>query len=162
MATIETALQIAAKAHAGQRDKEGVPYILHPLRVMHRVQGEAAQIVAVLHDVVEDTPVTLDDLRAAGFAADILAAVERVTHRREVPYEEYVIGCAADPVARQVKLADLEDNSLLSRAMLRRDREAGDLARMRRYTLAYKFLTGQLSQSEYRAWAADDAGSRPA
>jgi guanosine-3',5'-bis(diphosphate) 3'-pyrophosphohydrolase len=57
MATIEKALQIAAKAHEGQKDKEGLPYILHPLRVVHRVQGEEAQIVAVLHDVIEDTSV---------------------------------------------------------------------------------------------------------
>ena len=63
MATIEKALQIAAQAHEGQKDKEGQPYILHPLRVMSRVEGEEAQIVAILHDVVEDTTVTLDDLR---------------------------------------------------------------------------------------------------
>jgi (p)ppGpp synthase/HD superfamily hydrolase len=79
MATIEQALQIAAKAHEGQRDKEGQPYVLHPLRVMMTVEGEGAQIVAVLHDVVEDTSVTLDDLRQAGFSEGVLAAVECVT-----------------------------------------------------------------------------------
>jgi hypothetical protein len=162
MATLEKALEIAARAHAGQRDKDGVAYILHPLRVLQRVSGEAAQIVAVLHDVVEDTPVTLADLRAAGFSPDVLAAVECVTHAREEPYAEYVIRCRDNLIAKQVKLADLEDNSLLSRAMLRRDREAADLARFRKYTLSYKFLTGQLGEDEYRAWMAEGAaGGQP-
>jgi hypothetical protein len=155
MATLEKALEIAAGAHAGQRDKEGLPYILHPLRVMHRMTGESAQIVAILHDVVEDTPVTIADLREAGFSPEIIAAIECVTHSKQEPYAEYVIRCRANPLAKQVKLADLEDNSLLSRAMLRRDREVTDLARFRRYTMAYKFLTGQLAEDEYRAWMAD-------
>ena len=154
MATLEKALEIAARAHAGQRDKEGLPYILHPLRVMHRVTGESAQIVAILHDVVEDTSVTIADLRSAGFSPDIVAAIECVTHSKEEPYAEYVIRCRANPLARQVKVADLEDNSLLSRAMLRRDREVTDLARFRRYTMSYKFLTGQLGEDEYRSWMA--------
>jgi hypothetical protein len=161
VATLEKALEIAAQAHAGQRDKEGLPYILHPLRVMHRVSGEAAQLVAVLHDVVEDTSVTLDELKEAGCSSEVVAAVALVTHHREEPYAEYVIRCRGNPLARQVKLADLEDNSLLSRAILRQDREASDLARLRRYTLSYKFLTGQLAEDEYRRWmaaAAQDAG----
>jgi guanosine-3',5'-bis(diphosphate) 3'-pyrophosphohydrolase len=161
VATLEKALEIAARAHSGQRDKEGLPYILHPLRVMSRVNGEPAQIVAVLHDVVEDTSVTLDDLRAAGFTPEVIEAVTCVTHRREEPYAEYVIRCRDNPLARQVKLADLEDNSLLSRAILRRDREAGDLARLRRYTLSYKLLTGQLGVDEYRAWMATGTGGSP-
>lgn len=156
MATLEKALEIAARAHAGQKDKEGLAYILHPLRVMHRVSDEAARIVAVLHDVVEDTSVTLDDLRAAGFSDEVMAAVACVTHARHEPYAEYVVRCRNNPIARQVKLADLEDNSLLSRAILRRDREAKDVARLRRYTLAYKFLTDQLTEDAYREWMAGD------
>jgi len=150
MATIEKALAIAAKAHEGQKDKEGLPYILHPLRVMQGVRGEEAQIVAVLHDVVEDTDVTLADLRAAGFSEPVLAAVECVTHLRGQPYADYVVRCKANPVARQVKLGDLEDNSRLSRAILRAERMQADLARMRRYVLSYKFLTDQISEAEYR------------
>ncbi len=114
MATLEKALQIAAKAHEGQKDKEGLPYILHPLRVMGHVEGSDAQIVAVLHDVVEDTAVTLDDLRAAGFGETVLAAVACVTHRKDQPYADYVIGCKDNPVARQVKLGDLADNCRLA------------------------------------------------
>lgn len=155
MATIEKALQIAAKAHEGQRDKEGLPYILHPLRVMAAVAGEDAQIVAVLHDVIEDTPVTADDLRAAGFSPPVVAAVVRVTHRKGEPYADYVVGCRADDVARRVKLADLADNTRLDRTILRPDRVAHDLARVRRYLLSYKFLTDQITEDEYRALMAE-------
>lgn len=150
MASIEKALQIAALAHEGQKDKEGLAYILHPLRVMSRVNGEEAQIVAILHDVVEDTPVSIDDLEAAGFNEVVLEALECVTHQQEESYADYVVRCKANAIARQVKLADLEDNTLLSRTILRRDRLQGDLARIHRYALAYKFLTDQISETEYR------------
>src|SRR5205823_8876269 len=96
MATIEKALQIAAQAHEGQKDKEGLPYILHPLRAMLRVQGEEAQIVAVLHDVIEDTSVTADDLLRAGFGEEVVAAVLCVTHRKDESYADYVVRCKAN------------------------------------------------------------------
>jgi (p)ppGpp synthase/HD superfamily hydrolase len=150
MATIEKALEIAAQAHAGQKDKEGLPYILHPLRVLNGVEGEEAQIVAVLHDVVEDTTVTLDDLRRAGFSETVLAAVQCVTHGNDEPYAEYVVRCKANAIARQVKLADLHDNARLSRLILRPQRLQPDLARLHRYVLSYKFLTDQLSEEQYR------------
>src|SRR5277367_503519 len=108
MATIEKALQIAAKAHEGQKDKEGQPYILHPLRAMMSVEGEEAQIVAVLHDVIEDTPVTADDLRQAGFSIQIITAVLCVTHQKNTSYADYVVRCKGNEIARQVKLADLK------------------------------------------------------
>ncbi len=155
MATIETALQMAAKAHAGQKDKDGQPYILHPLRVMHAVKGLEAQIVAILHDVVEDTSVTMEDLQAAGFSQTILNGVRCVTHGKDESYADYVVRCKADPIGRQVKLADLEDNARLPRLLLRPDRLEGDLKRMRKYTLAYKFLTDQLTEADYRRLMAD-------
>src|SRR5438067_1825361 len=158
MATIERALQIAAGAHEGQRDKEGLPYILHPLRVMMSVEGEEAQIVAVLHDVVEDTPVTPDELRQAGFSENVLAAVACVTHRKDEPYADYVVRCKANEVARRVKLADLGDNSRLDRTILRPQRLRQDLARIRRYALSYKFLTDQITEEQYRALMAEDGG----
>ena len=150
MATLEKALQIAAKAHEGQTDKEGLPYILHPLRVMGHVEGSDAQIVAVLHDVVEDAAVTLDDLRNAGFGETVLAAVACVTHRKHTPYADYVIGCKNNPVARQVKLGDLADNCRLDRSILRPRLLDRDLARIHRYFLSYKFLTDQITEAEYR------------
>jgi len=151
MATIEKALQIAARAHEGQKDKEGLPYILHPLRAMMNVAGEEAMIVAVLHDVVEDTSVTIDDLRQAGFSEPVLAAVLCVTHRREESYAEYVVGCKANPIARGVKLADLQDNSRLDRTILRPQRIDADVARLRKYFLSYKFLTDQITEQQYRS-----------
>jgi (p)ppGpp synthase/HD superfamily hydrolase len=141
---------MAAAAHAGQQDKEGLPYITHPLRVMARVDAGDAQIVAVLHDVVEDTDTTLDDLRQAGFSEAILDAVARVTHDKQEPYADYVVRCKHHPLARQVKLADLEDNSQMKRALLRVDRVEGDLARIHRYVLSYKFLTDGVAEADYR------------
>jgi len=151
MATIEKALQIAAQAHQGQKDKEGLPYILHPLRVMSHVEGEEAQIVAVLHDVVEDTKVTLDDLRRAGFSEPVSAAVQCVTHRKDEPYADYVVGCKHNPIARQVKLGDLADNCRLDRSILRPQQLQRDLARIHRYFLSYKYLTDQITEEEYRS-----------
>src|SRR5262245_33479920 len=119
MATIEKALQIAAKAHDGQKDKEGRPYILHAIRVMMGCPDPDAQIVGVMHDVVEDTAVTHEELAAAGFSPEVLAAIRLVTHAKNEPYADYVVRCKANRLARQVKLADLTDNSRLDRTMLR-------------------------------------------
>ena len=150
MATIEKALQIAAKSHEEQKDKEGLPYILHPLRVMMSVEGEQAQIVAVLHDVIEDTTVTADDLRQARFSEQVVAAVLCVTHRKDETYADYVVRCKSNEVARRVKLADLEDNSRLDRTILRPQRFEADVARLRKYFLSYKFLTDQITEQQYR------------
>ena len=151
MATIEKALQIAAKAHEGQKDKEGLPYILHPLRAMMSVQGEEAQIVAVLHDVIEDTSVTADDLRRAGFSEQVVAAVLCVTYRKDESYADYVVRCKGNEVARRVKLADLADNWRLDRTILRPQRFEADVARLRKYILSYKYLTDQITEEQYRS-----------
>ncbi len=115
MNPLESAIAIAVRAHAGQADKSGQPYILHPLRVMFRCQTDEQRIVAVLHDVIEDTSVTADDLRSQGFSEAILAALDCVTKRDGESYEAFVERAAANPIARQVKLADLEDNMDLRR-----------------------------------------------
>ncbi len=151
MATIEKALQIAAKAHEGQTEKDGQPYILHPLRVMNSVEGEEAKIAAVLHDVIEDTEITEEDLRREGFSETVLAAVLCLTHRKSEPYADYVVRCKGNDIARRVKLADLEDNARPSRALLRPDWIEPDLARLQKYVLAYKFLTDMLTEAQYRA-----------
>lgn len=150
MATLEKAVEIAARAHAGVLDKQGQPYLLHPLRVMLGVAAGDAQIVAVLHDVVEDTDLTLDDMRAAGFSSAVVEALDLVTHRKDQPYSEYVIACKPNALARQVKLADLRDNAGLDRLLLREEKFAGDSARMHKYVLAYRFLTDQLGLQDYR------------
>lgn len=150
MGTIERALEIAAKAHAGAKDKEGEPYILHPIRVMMGVEGEAARIVGVLHDVVEDTEVTIDDIKSEGFSDEVIVALSLVTHAADQPYADYVIACKANDMARQVKLSDLRDNSSLNRMLLRPKKIQSDFARMRKYLLSYRFLKDEISEADYR------------
>jgi hypothetical protein len=144
---------------AQEHGKRRVRAIL-PLTITHRSldlwkgshwpEGEEAKIVAVLHDAIEDTSVTEDDLRREGFGESVIAAVLCVTHRKDESYADYVVRCQGNEVARQVKLADLEDNSRPSRAILRPDRLEPDLDRLRKYILAYKFLTGLMTEEQYR------------
>lgn len=113
--TLERAIAIAATAHEGQVDKGANPYILHPLKVMLRVTTLEERIVAVLHDVVEDCGISLDDLRKEGFSEVVLTAIESVTKVPGESYEAFVERAAQNPIGRVVKLADLEENSDLSR-----------------------------------------------
>lgn len=116
MSTLERAVAIAAEGHAGQVDKAGAPYILHPLRLMLAVGTNDERIVAVLHDVVEDCPGwTFDRLRVEGFADHVIAALDSVTKRDGEDYIAFVLRAAVNPVGRQVKLADLADNCDLTR-----------------------------------------------
>ncbi len=110
MATLEHALLIAALAHAGQKDKAGQPYILHPLRMMLKLDDEPARMVALLHDVLEDTSITLDALREAGFAEDILQAVQVLTRQPGESRMEAARRAAEQPLTLRVKLADNADN----------------------------------------------------
>ncbi|QOV89932.1 HD domain-containing protein [Humisphaera borealis] len=151
MAELETAIRIAVTAHAGQTDKSGAPYITHPLRLMSMVESDEAKCAAVLHDVVEDTPVTLADLRREGLSDAVLEAVACLTHAKEQPYVDYVIRCKANPIARQVKIADLIDNSRPERAMLRPAMIDRDLARIARYLLSHRFLSNGITEAEYRS-----------
>lgn len=109
---VEAALLVALHAHARQVDKSGVPYILHPVRVMlYSPPDETHQAAALLHDVVEDTPITLDDLREWGFPEDVLRAVDHLTQQKgDETHADYVSRCALDPIACAVKYADLKDN----------------------------------------------------
>jgi GTP diphosphokinase / guanosine-3',5'-bis(diphosphate) 3'-diphosphatase len=115
MSTLERAIAIAAEAHAGQRDRAGEPYILHPLKVMLRVAGESERIAAVLHDVVEDSSVTLDALSEKGFAPEVLSAVDALTKRTGESRLDAAKRAAANPIARRVKLADNAENMDMSR-----------------------------------------------
>jgi (p)ppGpp synthase/HD superfamily hydrolase len=144
MSTLERAIAIAAEAHAGQIDKAGAPYVLHPLRMMLRVPSIDERIVAVLHDVCEDCPGwTFDRLRAEGFADHIIVALDSVTKRDGEDYEDFVKRAAANPIGRSVKLADLHDNSDLSRITAPSER---DLQRIEKYRRAI-VLIGQLPPS---------------
>lgn len=137
MPTIERAIEIATSAHAGQRDKAGQPYILHPLRVMFRVDGGHEQMAAVLHDVVEDTSTTIDDLAREGFPPEVLRAVEALTKLPGETRLEAAARAAADPVARKVKLADNAENMDLSRIPNPTDK---DHARCREYAEVRELL----------------------
>ena len=138
MATIEDAISIAAQAHKGQKDKAGDPYLLHPLRMMLRMNSEGAMMAAVLHDVVEDTGWTLEQLREEGFPDEVLEAVDCLTHRSGESYQEFVERVQTNPIARQVKIADLEDNM-----NIRRISQLGtkDLERLEKYHKAWCMLT---------------------
>ncbi len=107
---LQKAIALAAAAHHWQKRKKGSPYVLHPLRMVCALNTEAEQIVAVLHDVVEDTHWTFDDLRREGFPEDILQALDCVTERKGESYDDFLTRAASNPIARRVKLADLEDN----------------------------------------------------
>lgn len=137
MATLERAIAIAAAAHAGQVDKAGQPYILHPLRVMLRVATEYERMAAVLHDVVEDTDVTLRTLAAEGFAPEVIAAVESLTKRPGESRMQAAERAAANPIARVVKLADNAENMDLSRIA---NPTAKDYARLEEYKLVREAL----------------------
>jgi (p)ppGpp synthase/HD superfamily hydrolase len=113
--TLERAIAIAAAAHEGQVDKGGAPYILHPLKVMLRVNTLEERIVAVLHDVVEDCGISFDDLRKEGFSETVLMAIASVTRVPGESYEAFIERVAQNPIGRVVKLADLEENTDLSR-----------------------------------------------
>jgi (p)ppGpp synthase/HD superfamily hydrolase len=136
---LEDAIALAARAHRGQLDRAGEPYILHSMRVMLKQRDETARIVAVLHDVLEDTEVTLDVLRQAGYSPEICDAVDRLTRREQEPYEVMLARVEASPLARRVKLADLEDNMDLRR-LTAIDEQA--LARLTRYKAAWDRLAG--------------------
>ena len=105
------ALCIAYKAHEGQVDKTGIPYIFHPFHLAESMTDENSTIVALLHDVIEDTDWTIDDLEKEGFNEDILTALKLMTHNPAEPYMDYISRLSTCPVARQVKLADLYHNS---------------------------------------------------
>ncbi len=134
MSTLERAIALAAEAHAGQVDKAGAPYILHPLRMMLALREADERIVAVLHDVCEDCPGwDFARLRGEGFSERVVRALDAVTKRNGESYEDFVRRAAADPVGRAVKLADLHDNCDLSRIAAP---TARDLARVEKYRRA--------------------------
>ncbi len=137
MSTLEHAISLAATLHAGQVDKAGARYILHPLRVMLRMTTDEDRIAAVLHDVIEDCDVTPAALLAEGFSPAVVEAIECLTKLRidgeEEAYDAFIRRVARNPIARRVKLADLADNMDLSRTP---EPTAKDFARIEKYRKA--------------------------
>ena len=109
------AMKLCYDAHKDQVDKSGLPYVFHPIHLAEQMENEETTIVALLHDVIEDSNYTIADLEAMGFSERILTALKLLTHEKDVPYMEYIAKLKEDPIARTVKLADLAHNSDLSR-----------------------------------------------
>jgi (p)ppGpp synthase/HD superfamily hydrolase len=138
--TVDDARELAIAAHQGQVDKAGRPYIEHPKTVaeMLALHGELAVMAGWLHDVVEDTPVTLDQLREMGFPPEVVAAVDSVTWRDGETYEDLIRRAAADPLGRLVKLCDNKTNSDPARLALLDEKTADRLRR--KYARAREIL----------------------
>lgn len=132
------ALKLCFEAHKNQADKSGLPYVFHPFHVAEQMTVEKTTIVALLHDVIEDTSYTLQDLRNLGFDEDVLGALELMTHDKNVPYMDYVAKIKGNAIAKTVKLADLSHNSDLTR--LDEINEAA-LNRVEKYKAAIKLLS---------------------
>lgn len=109
------ALKISFNAHKNQVDKSGMPYVFHPFHLAEQMDDEYSVCVALLHDVVEDTNITIEELIIEGFPKEVINAIELMTHSDSVPYLDYVKIIKNNPIARKVKLADLMHNSDLSR-----------------------------------------------
>jgi (p)ppGpp synthase/HD superfamily hydrolase len=109
------ALLLMYNAHKEQTDKGGLPYVFHPFSVAEQMRDEKTTIVALLHDVTEDTAYTLDDIKSMGFSDDITEALELLNHDKNVPYEDYIAALSGNYIARTVKIADLKHNSDVSR-----------------------------------------------
>ncbi len=109
------ALRLCFDAHREQVDKTGLPYVFHPFHLAEQMKDEYTTVCALLHDVVEDTDYTLEDLRAMGYPDEVVEALALLTHDPAVPYMAYVEEIAKNPIARKVKMADLRHNSDLSR-----------------------------------------------
>lgn len=138
---LEKAISIALVAHAGQTDKAGTPYILHCLSVMLRGKTEDKQIAGVLHDIVEDTDVTIDSLKKLGFPENITSAVKCLTKTKGMDYSKYVAGVKMNKLASKVKLYDLEDNLNLLRL---NEVTEKDLIRLNKYLKTYRILISEL------------------
>jgi (p)ppGpp synthase/HD superfamily hydrolase len=146
MSTLERAVVIAAEAHAGQVDKARAPYIFHPLRLMLQMEKPEDRIVAVLHDVVEDTDWTLERLRNEGFSRVVIEAIDSVTWRPDEAYEDFIQRAAQNPTGSRVKLADLRDNCDLSRIA---NPSETDYKRVAKYRQAIKLIEGHVKRDDF-------------
>ena len=140
---IERAIQLALDTHKGQQQRNGAPFILHPLYVMQQVKGEVLQTAAVLHDVVEDSSLTLEDLKKEGFSDEVVQLVDAMSKRPDEDYEQYIQRLARTPAAIPIKLADLRHNMDALRLV---DFTENDGLRFQRYHRAYRQLERQYAE----------------
>lgn len=143
--SLEKAISLAAEKHAGQVDKMGRPYIIHPIMVMVGLgpdATEAERIVAILHDIVEDTDVTFDDLRRMGFSEEVVDAIRRLTKEKGYDEEKHLLAILDNVIAKKVKIKDIEHNMDLKRLKNKNDLQESDFKRLKRYLKWYGRLTG--------------------
>jgi (p)ppGpp synthase/HD superfamily hydrolase len=135
---LERAIEIAQEAHKGVKDKGGHDYINHPIRVMHAMSNDQEKIVAILHDVVEDSDWTFERLKEEGFEDSLIESLRCVTkYSEEEDYQEFIKRAATNKIATKVKIADIEDNLDLSRLGTLTEK---DLTRIEKYKKALKYL----------------------
>ena len=135
---LELALSITTEAHRGQFDKSGIDYIEHPIFVASQVDSEEEKAVALLHDVIEDSSVTAEELLNAGLPETVVTAVQILSKKKGQDYQTYLKTVKSNPLARAVKLADLKHNSDLSRLETITDK---DLERLEKYKKAIDYLS---------------------
>lgn len=132
------AMKLCFQAHKEQTDKSGIPYVFHPIHLAEQMKDEDTTVVALLHDVVEDTEYTIADLEAMGFNERVIAAIKLMTHADDVPYMDYVAKIKDNPIAKAVKLADLAHNSDITRMDVVDEKAE---ARVEKYARAIQLLT---------------------
>ena len=150
MADLDEALVLVVANFRGIKDNSGSPYVLHCIRAMMAVESMDAKMVAVMHDLIEDTPMTLEQLQERGFSKEIIRGVDLVTHRSDVTYPDYIVAIKGNRIATEVKLADLKDNTSLDRTLYREGSSEKDCIRIQKYLLSYQFLTNAIDESSYR------------
>ncbi|PZT57388.1 HD domain-containing protein [Paenibacillus silvae] len=134
---LSKAIAIAANLHSSQLDKGGNPYILHPLRVMMKMNDCTSMVVAVLHDVLEDTIFSIHDVKESGFSPIVIEALQSVSRKKDESYMEFIRRCKENEIGRKVKIADIEDNMDLSRIP---NPTMTDYDRVKKYEKALKEL----------------------
>jgi (p)ppGpp synthase/HD superfamily hydrolase len=140
MLQLEKAIDLAFMVHKNQKDRYGKLYIFHPLRVMNKMSTDKEKIVAVLHDVIEDTELTYKDLCDAGFSKEIINAIASISKQDDEEYFDYIKRVEDNPIAVKVKLADLEDNMDIRRIETITEK---DSERLNKYMKAYRILKGE-------------------
>ena len=137
MSTLDKAISIACGAHSGQVDKAGQPYILHPLKLMMMFTDNSERIVAILHDVVEDSDMSLDDLKDAGFSNEIVNAISCLSKKNNEPYIDFIMRIKKNNLARKIKIEDIKHNMDLTRLDSITEK---DMARLGKYHNALSVL----------------------
>ena len=137
MNLIEKSLQIALRAYTGQKDKAGKTYILHPLRLMNRMESDEEMAVALLHDVIEDSEITEKDLLKEGIPSEVVDAVKCLTKRKGESYDDFITRVSKNDLASKIKIVDIEDNIDILRLNKLTEK---DLKRIAKYHKAWKKL----------------------